>query len=136
MKKYFLTAALITLAFAAKAQHQLKIEIAGIKKVRGKVNLCLVVEKSEFLSNCELYAEVPVDGKTLLYTKDNLKPGTYAVTMYHDSNGNGELDTNFLRIPKERYGFSNNARGTFGPPDYGECLFEVKGDTTISIRLK
>ena len=79
---------------------------------------------------------MPVDGKTLLYTKENLKPGTYAVTMYHDSNGNGELDTNFLRIPKERYGFSNNARGTFGPPDYGECLFEVKGDTTISIRLK
>ena len=136
MRKHIFLFALLGLGFCLQAQHVLKVEITGIKKVRGTVNLCLVQEKSEFLSNCSLYDEVPVNEKVLVYTKENLKPGTYAITMYHDSNGNGELDSNFIRIPKERYGFSNNARGTFGPPDYEKCLFQVKGDTTISIKLK
>ena len=136
MRKFILLGCLLGCCISLQAQHVLNIKISGIKRVRGKVNLCVVTEKSEFLGNCSIFAEVPVTDNELLFTKSDLKPGTYAVTMYHDSNSNGELDSNFLRIPKERYGFSNNARGTFGPPGYEECLFEVKGDTTISVRLK
>jgi len=119
-----------------QAQHVLNIEITGIKKVKGKLSACLITDKSEFLKSCSDYFEIPVNARALKFTKKGLQPGEYAITIYHDSNSNGELDTNFFRIPKERYGFSNNARNTFGPPDFEKCLFEVKGDTTIAIRLK
>ena len=51
--------------------------------------------------------------------------GWYAISVYHDENGNGKLDTNALGIPKERYGFSNNARGAFGKPDWDAVRFEI-----------
>lgn len=51
--------------------------------------------------------------------------GNYAVKIFHDANNSGDLDTNFLGIPKEAYGFSNNARGKMGPPSYDAARFAV-----------
>lgn len=69
-------------------------------------------------------------------TFSNIPFGSYAVKTYHDENENGELDTNFLGIPMEDYGFSNNADGTFGPPDFEEAMFEFKTDQqTVEIIL-
>ena len=48
----------------------------------------------------------------------DLPPGRYAVTAFHDENGNGELDTNLLGIPSEGYGFANDPHSHFGPPDF------------------
>ena len=49
---------------------------------------------------------------------------------------NEELDTNFIGIPKEGFGFSNDAIGKFGPKDFSEWLFEVSGDTLIKMTTK
>ncbi|MGD8782547.1 MAG: DUF2141 domain-containing protein [Ignavibacteria bacterium] len=54
---------------------------------------------------------------------ENVPFGEYAVKCYHDENSNNELDTNILGIPSEAYGFSNNARGSFGPADYDDAKF-------------
>jgi len=51
--------------------------------------------------------------------------GAYALKVYHDVNGNGRLDTGRMGIPKEPYGFSNGARGRFGPPSFGAARFEL-----------
>ncbi len=56
---------------------------------------------------------------------DGLSYGTYAVAMYHDRNINGKMDKNAMGIPKESYGFSNNARGILGPPSYKKAKFEL-----------
>jgi len=61
----------------------------------------------------------------------NIPFGSYAAKSYHDENGNGELDTNFLGIPTEDYGFSKNADGTFGPPDFEEAKFEFRTSKQI-----
>lgn len=53
------------------------------------------------------------------------KPGTYAVAIYHDENGNKKFDKNFFGIPTEGFGFSNNPKIYFGPPDHDEAAFEV-----------
>ena len=53
--------------------------------------------------------------------------GTYAVKLFHDANDNGRLDTNWIGIPKERFGFSNNAMGRFGPPDFDAVRFALDG---------
>lgn len=66
----------------------------------------------------------------------NLTEGTYAVSTFHDANSNSKLDTNFLGIPKEKYGFSNNASRPFGPPTFAEAGFILKADSKLNINLK
>nr|NJM03369.1 DUF2141 domain-containing protein [Desulfobacula sp.] len=51
--------------------------------------------------------------------------GEYAVKVFHDENGNGELDKRVFGIPAEAYGFSNDARGTMGPPEYEKTAFQL-----------
>ena len=53
----------------------------------------------------------------------NLATGTYAVTVYHDLNDNGKLDTNWIGIPKEPVGVSNNPRPRMGPPRFSDASF-------------
>lgn len=68
--------------------------------------------------------------------KLNLPPGQYAIASFYDENGNQKLDRNLAGFPKEKYGFSNNVRGTFGPPALSEQIFTFKADQTLSIRLQ
>ena len=63
--------------------------------------------------------------------------GEYVVATYHDRNENEILDSNFLGIPKEAFGFSNRARGIVGPPDYEESKFMFNQKfKTVAIRVK
>jgi uncharacterized protein (DUF2141 family) len=64
-----------------------------------------------------------------------LPAGTYAIGIFHDVNLNNKMDNNFFGVPKEQYGFSNNARAFFGPPTFETAAFELKGATTQSIDL-
>ena len=66
----------------------------------------------------------------------NVPDGTYAVSFVHDKNSNGKMDKNFMGIPKEDYGCSNNAKGFMGPPKWEDAKFELKGaDKSITISL-
>ena len=62
-------------------------------------------------------------------------PGTYAIGIFHDVNLNNQLDNYFFGVPKEQYGFSNDARGFMGPPSFNDAAFSVKGRTEIAITL-
>ena len=64
-----------------------------------------------------------------------LPPGTYAIGIFHDANLNNRLDNYFFGVPREQYGFSNNARGFMGPPAIEDAAFLVEGKTEISISL-
>ena len=64
-----------------------------------------------------------------------LPPGTYAIGIFHDANLNNRLDNYFFGVPREQYGFSNNARGFMGPPSFEDASFLVEGKTEISISL-
>jgi uncharacterized protein (DUF2141 family) len=68
---------------------------------------------------------------------EDIPPGTYALAVIHDENMNGKLDTNWLGIPKEGYGFSNDARASLGAPAFSDASFQYDGqnlDFTISLR--
>ena len=66
----------------------------------------------------------------------NLPYGWYGVSLYHDENGNGQMDKNAMGIPKEAYGFSNNAKGFFGRPNYKEVMFQLNSaEKQIAINL-
>ncbi|MBL0126508.1 MAG: DUF2141 domain-containing protein [Flavobacteriales bacterium] len=63
--------------------------------------------------------------------------GTYGIKIFHDVNDNGVLDTNWIGIPTEPYGFSNDAMGTFGPPGFKEAAVEFGvPNAVIRIRMK
>jgi len=70
---------------------------------------------------------------TLNVTFENLPPGRYVVTAYHDENDNDEFDTNFLGLPEEGYGFSNDAPVTLGPPSFNEAAVSVRDDVGETI---
>ncbi|MCK9200767.1 MAG: DUF2141 domain-containing protein [Gallionella sp.] len=61
----------------------------------------------------------------------DLPPGDYAATAFADINGNARLDKNFIGIPAEPYGFSRDARGRLGPPDFAEAAFRI-GDADVT----
>jgi uncharacterized protein (DUF2141 family) len=62
-----------------------------------------------------------------------LPAGRYAVAAFHDENGNGKLDKNSLGVPTEGYGFSNDAQGTAGPPNFNQAAFAFDGKTNKAI---
>ena len=66
----------------------------------------------------------------------NLPEGTYAIALFVDANENLKIDKNFLGIPKEQYGFSNNAMGTLSGPSFEQAKFQVKGSAVQNIKLK
>ncbi|MFO8029087.1 MAG: DUF2141 domain-containing protein [Cyclonatronaceae bacterium] len=109
----------------------LSVETGEFRRIRGD----LYIEVSD-AGGETLAAEIhPVTGRSLTVRFDSLTSGPKAVRLFHDENGNADLDTNFLGIPTEGYGFSNNPRSRFGAPSLEDQLFEHRADTTISISL-
>lgn len=66
----------------------------------------------------------------------DIPPGNYAMVVIHDENMNGELDTNWLGIPKEGFGFSNNAKALLSAPSFSDASFQYDGqniDMTMTL---
>ena len=129
MKRFVLPAlSLLFLSCASLlAQSDLTIEIINLKNDKGMVIVELLNQDEERVGD---KSSKIVQGTCSLVFKD-LPNGQYAVRYFHDENSNDELDTNIIGIPKEGFGFSNDAFGRFGPKDFEEWLFPVVGDTTI-----
>jgi len=66
----------------------------------------------------------------------NVPAGKYAISYFHDENKNSELDTGTMGIPKEGYGFSNDARGFMGPPGLKDQIFDLSSDTSMTLKTK
>jgi uncharacterized protein (DUF2141 family) len=116
--------------------HVLKITVNNFKNIKGKLQVCLTDKKEDFLKQCDYAKTVAVRNNTISLKIANIKTGVYSVSLFHDENNNGVLDTKGLfGIPSEPYGFSNNPRTTFGPPSFENCTFLIDGDKQIYIKL-
>ena len=63
-------------------------------------------------------------------------PGTYALGAYHDENGNGRLDTNFIGYPVEGYALSNGIRAVVSRPRFTDAAFTVAGgDCKVTLHI-
>ncbi len=66
----------------------------------------------------------------------DIPPGTYALAVIHDENMNGELDTNWLGVPKEGYGFSSGAKASMRAPSFEAASFPYDGQNLgLTLRL-
>jgi len=76
---------------------------------------------------------VPVEKNELIISFERVMSGKYAVRYFQDENGNGKFDRNFMGLPKERWGYSNDAKGNMSAPRIEDALFDFKATTTIVI---
>ena len=109
------------------AMGDLKVIIGGFKNEKGKVLVALANNKEIYDSMHESYKHAidNIVNKQVEITFNDLPFGEYAIKVFHDENDDRELNTNFLGIPTEDYGFSNNARGSFGPASWQNAKFKL-----------
>lgn len=144
MKVYALRAVMASLILlpvsdAQAATGTVKVQVA-VKSDGGKVVCALFADQTGFpmkQNKAEARSVVAPKSKKATCTFKAISAGTYAVSAFHDENGNGELDTNWVGMPKEAVGASNNAKGTMGPPSFKDASFPVSADgASIAIRLR
>ena len=125
--------------FAGGGTTTLTIEVLGLTSDEGSVALAIFDSSQSFDEGTGAVASetlVPEDRRAIWRVRD-LPAGLYAVAVFHDLNDNGELDRSILGPPSEPYGFSNDARGTFGPPRFDSALVELPpGEHTLRIRVR
>ena len=115
---------------------ELKITVKNVKGEDGMVLLALYNSEDGFMKKEIKNLQVPIlNGEATALFKD-VDPGTYAISVMHDTNNNKELDSNLFGIPKEGFGFSNDAMGMFGPPDFKKASFEHDGKKELVISLR
>ena len=148
MPKIFLVASTIALVAAvslpaplsAQAQERgaFVLKITGILAVKGQIKIAMFNSPETWLGDHPVYnATVDVDSKVVTWKISDIPYGDYGIAIFQDENKNGKMDKNFLGIPQEPYGFSNNMRVTFGPPSWDKSKFIVKGALTeLSIEVK
>ncbi|MBT4708936.1 MAG: DUF2141 domain-containing protein [Flavobacteriaceae bacterium] len=119
---------------------KLKIEISKIKH-EGNLYLAIYNNAIDFnsrdRSNDRVYYGIKENVKIGNYIKEiELNKGIYSVKIYIDKNYNNKFDFNIFGLPKEQYGFSNDAMNLFGAPDFEKALFKLNINKTIKINLR
>ncbi len=116
-----------TIANAQEEGTTIELKIENISSNDGQLLIGLYDSEDNWLKKRRMSALGHIESGKSDVTFKNVPNGIYGISLYHDENDNGILDTNFLGVPKEDTGSSNNAPARFGPPKWEEAKFEVKG---------
>lgn len=119
------------------AAADLNVEVKNVKPKQGVVVVALFDKPSDFPVAAKRLAArvVEAGGESITVTFQGLGAGRYAVAAFQDENRNGKLDKNFLGLPTEPYGFSNDARGSMGPPSFDKAAIDLATTLNIVIHL-
>jgi len=113
------------------------LEVSGFKNTRGTLNCRLFTKASDFPDGEGiLTVRVPIAGQNTSCTFSNIEPGTYAVAAVHDENSNGKFDKNFVGVPSEGYGVSNNKTYALSAPKWDESLFTIAASESKTLQVK
>ena len=134
MKKLIFSSLLLTSALVA---NELTIEVDRLLNSQGEISIGLYDNANSFTKPSKVYkgAHIRISDSKLRYTFADIPNGVYAISLFHDENENNKIDKNFLGIPTEGYGFSNNIRPTFRAATFDESKFDLKGNKTIIIHM-
>lgn len=127
----------VALSDTAKAA-DLKVRVTGAAKPKGSVVVCLWRDGSGFpdcAKNAPLAKQVVPAAASVEVTFHGIAPGDYAVSAIHDANGNGKFDRDFMSIPTEWIGTSNNPKLGLGPPVFSAAVIKITGNSETMIRL-
>ena len=120
--------------------NMIRVDIDGLRSDRGQVLCALFSSAADFPKKTDkalAHARSAILEGHATCEFQSVPSGTYAVSVFHDENSNGKLDTNFMGIPREGVGASNNAKGHFGPPKFSAAAFQHSGGpTALKISIK
>ena len=141
MRPFFIILLLLapgTFTQALSQSYLVKVTITDLRSDKGKVYLSIYNSEKGYPKEASVpyrlsFSDIHNGQSTI--TLAGMPPGTYAIACYHDENDNGKVDANFLGIPKEGTGASNNARGSLGPPKFRDAKFQLASDTTLTIKI-
>ena len=137
---FIVLATIFGFLFTLEAGSQLTINVSVQKEGQGLVQLLLFKGGEGFPNQSDkaiLSGSAPIENGKAVFKFGDLVDGTYAVAAYHDGNVDSKMRKTLFGIPKDAYGFSNNARGTFSSPSFESASFKLpSGSHTISFTLK
>lgn len=125
---------------AAGQTAKLEVVIDGFRNGQGLANVVLFNDKKGFPVELDKgYRQLTkkiVKGRAILVF-EAIPQGRYAVSVIHDEDSDGKMNTNFIGIPKEGFSVSNNAMGSFGPPPFEDAAIEIRSErVSISMKIK
>lgn len=128
--------------YAGEKTGNLNIYIEGFRNNKGSARVLLFSEREKdyFPSNHEkAYSAfvIEIKDKKANINIDNLPYGIYAVTVHHDEDNSGKINTGLMGIPRDGIGISNNIRTRFGPPSFEKASIEIlENDMKIKIEMR
>jgi uncharacterized protein (DUF2141 family) len=120
---------------------QVEVTVSGVGNEKGQVLIALFLDERGWPSDQSRAfgtRALPVEGGPAVASFPDVPAGPFAVSVFHDENGDLELDTGLFGIPTEDYGFSRGARGAFGPPSFDDARLELGAgeNRQITIQVK
>ena len=118
----------------AGVSNSIKVVVVGLHSNDGEVYCSLFGSADGFPGDSVKAAKTTkskIENAQAACTFSSVAPGDYAVSVFQDENGNGKLDRNFMGMPKEGVGASNDAAGKFGPPKFDDARFSYKGGPSV-----
>jgi uncharacterized protein (DUF2141 family) len=133
--------ALLLLAAPAAVQPpataDLEVVVHGIENTKGRISVSLFSTAEGFPKGRPFRGQTPAAVRGSLTVRFTaLPPGTYAVAVYHDEDDNGAMTRSIFGPPTEPYGFSKNARGTFGPPKFSQAAITLRAGAQHTDRIR
>ena len=118
----------------------LTVHVIGARNTKGKIRAALFRGAEGFPNDAsqaiqKQAADINPQPSSAQIVFSDLPAGVYAVSVFHDENMNQKLDKNFVGVPKEGYGASNNPKKRMGPPSFEETKFRLSG-TEQSLEIK
>ena len=107
-------------------ENQIHVEIVGLRNDKGQALCALFSSSRDFPKKTEkavAHSTSVISNRHAVCEFPGVAPGTYAISVFHDENSNGKLDTNLMGIPREGVGASNDVKGHFGPPKFDAAAF-------------
>lgn len=126
-----------TITPSTKQNTLLILEVSNIKSVRGNLVVSIYDKKENFLEKGFEFKKMihSVDGPAMTFKIEGLPLREYSIATFHDENADGDCNLNFLGVPIEGYGFSNNLRPIFSAPKFEKTKFDLRHNQQLHIRL-
>jgi uncharacterized protein (DUF2141 family) len=126
--------AMATVATAsAQSANTISVPVSGLRNNNGQVRCGLFNSAATFRQPGKemMGVAVAIANQQATCVFNNVPPGgTYAVAVFHAENNETQLQTNFLGVPKQGYGFSRNPSTSFGPPSFNDAAYAYPGGAT------
>ena len=124
-----IVASMVGAVAEAQQGNTISVPVSGLHNNNGNVRCGLYNSAAKFPNDGQQFQGVvaPIANQQATCVFSNVPPGTYAVAVFHAEHGEATMEKGLFGQPKEGYGFSRNATGTFGPPSFGAAAYAYSG---------